>query len=413
MSEDENKPVWLIKGGTLIDGTGAPPVIDVDILIEGKNIKTIGKNLTAPAEDRVIDAKGKTVMPGLIDSHIHLWGGITGGMMEWLMRPPELNLIKAAFDARALLNAGYTTVKCCGGTAGLHLRDSSAEGTLKGVPRIVASGPWITQTFGHGDQHNLPTEYVDIRTTQHPAIFTSSLLADGVDECVKATRYAMRLGADFIKIHVSGGFISPRDKPTDVQFNLDEIKAIVDTAAQAGKYVTVHYQMSIPALRNAILGGVKTIDHALLTDDRSVEMAVDKGIIFVSTISVFNKSFELGNANAKMIAESYNRIHKSGAVFAAGSDNMCIGSSAGKNAKELGLLVKYCDISPMEAIIMTTKNGSQACFIGDRTGTIEAGKLADIIIVNGDPLADITILQDADKINVVMLEGKVEKWIKQ
>lgn len=412
MSEDEKKSVLLIKGGTLIDGTGAPPVRDCDVLIEGKNIKSVGKGITVPTKARVIEAKGKTIMPGLIDSHIHLWGGITGGMMEWIMRPPELVLIKAVFDAKAMLNAGYTTVKCCGSTAGLYLRDSVNEGTLKGVPRIVASGPWISQTFGHGDQHNLPSEYVDIRTTRHPGMLTSSLLADGVDECIKATRYAMRMGADFIKIHVSGGFISPKDKPTDVQFNLSEIKAIVDTAAQAGKYVTAHYQISIPALRNAILGGVKTIDHALLTDDSSVEMAVEKGVIFVSTISVFRKSLELGNANAKMITESYNRIHKAGAVFAVGSDNMCIGNSPAKNANELDLLVKYCTISPMEAIVMTTKNGAQACFIGDRTGTIEAGKLADIIIVNGDPLADIKVLQDADKIEIVMLEGNIEKHIK-
>lgn len=411
MTTGKKTSAILIKGGTLIDGTGAAAMKDTDVLIEGTIIKSIGRNIQFPAEVEVINAKGKTVMPGLIDSHIHLWGCIEGGMMEWIMRPLELGLLKASADAKAMLNAGFTTVKCCGSSNGLYLRDSAAEGTLKGVPRILASGHWISQTFGHGDQHHLPAEYVDMRTTRHRSIFTDALLADGVDECIKATRYALRQGADFIKIHVSGGFTSPRDKVTDVQFNVNEIKAIVDTAMQAGKYVTAHYQKSITALRNAILGGVKTIEHALLTDDESVKMAMEKDVIFVSTISVFRRSLELNNENAKLIIESYNRIHSSGAVFATGTDNMGIGDSAGKNATELELLVRYCDISPMDAIVMATKNGAHACFMGEKTGTIEEGKLADIVIVNGNPLEDIAILQNPNKIEMVMLEGNIEKGI--
>jgi imidazolonepropionase-like amidohydrolase len=279
------------------------------------------------------------------------------------------------------------------------------------VPRIIASGHWISQTFGHGDPHLLPTEYVDMRTTRHRSVVTSALLADGVDECIKATRYALRQGADFIKIHVSGGFTSPRDKVTDVQFNLSEIKAIVDTAMQAGKYVTAHYQKSIPSLRNAILGGVKTIEHALLTDDKSVEMAMEKDVIFVSTMSVFRRSLSMNNENAKLIIESYNRLHEYGAVFAAGTDNMGIADTAGKNAGELELMVQYLDLTPMDAIVTATKNGAKACFMGDKTGTIEKGKLADIIMVNGDPSKDITVLQNADKVEMVMLEGNIEKRV--
>jgi len=411
MTDSEKTNVILIKGGTLIDGTGVDVVKGADVLIEGKTIKNMGKNIAVPANAEVIDAVGKAVMPGLIDSHIHLWGCIEGGMQEWLMRPLELGLLKATNDAKAMLSAGYTMVKCCGSSNALHLRDSAAEGTLNGVPRILASGHWISQTFGHGDPHILPTEYVDMRTTRHRSILTSALLADGVNECIKATRYALRQGADFIKIHISGGFTSPRDKVTDVQFNLNEIKAIVDTAAHVGKYVTAHYQQSLTALSNAILGGVKTIEHAMLTNDELVNLAIQKGIIFVSTMSVFRRSLGLGNANAKMITESYNRIHKSGAIFAAGTDNMGIGDSAGKNAGELELMVQYLDLTPMDAIVTATKNGALACFMGDKTGTIEKGKLADIIVVNGDPLTNIAILQDPDKIVLVMLEGNVEKRI--
>ncbi|MBT3362383.1 MAG: amidohydrolase family protein [Chloroflexi bacterium] len=406
----DNKPnAVLIKGGTLIDGTGAAPIKNADVLIEGNSIKSVGNNIQTPAGVEVIAAKGKTIMPGLIDSHIHLWGSVAGGIQEWLTRPLELGLLKAANDAKAMLNAGFTTVKCCGSRNGLHLRNSAAEGTINGVPRIIASGHWICQTFGHGDPHILPTEYVDMRTTKHHSVFTDGLLADGVDECIKATRHALRAGADFVKIHVSGGFTSPLDKVTDVQFNLSEIKAISDTAMQVGKYVTAHYQKSIAALRNAILGGVKTIEHALLTDDKSVEMAMEKDCIFVSTIGVLRRSFENMTENAQLMMESYNRLTKAGATFAMGTDNMGIADTAGKNARELELLTHFCDISTMDAIVMATKNGAKACFMGDQAGTIEAGKLADIILVDGDPLKDITILQNADKIKMVMLEGKVKK----
>ena len=408
---EEKVNVVLIKGGTLIDGTGANAIEGVDVLVDGKAIKSVDKNIEAPPNAKVIDASGKTVMPGLIDSHIHLWGCVQGGMFEWMTRPLEMGLIKAISDARTMLNAGFTMVKCCGSSNGLHMRNSAAEGTLTGMPRILASGHWVSQTFGHGDAHILPAEYVDMRTTRHRSIFTSGLLADGVDECIKATRYALREGADFIKIHVSGGFTSPRDKVTDVQFNLSEIKAITDTAMQAGKYVTAHYQKSIAALRNAILGGVKTIEHALLTDDKSVEMAMEKDCVFVSTIGVMRMSFETMSENAQLMIESYNRLTKAGATFAMGTDNMGIADSAGKNSRELELLVQYCDISPMDAIVMATRNGAKACFMGDKTGTIEEGKLADIIVVNGDPSKDITILQNADKIEMVMLEGNVEKKV--
>jgi imidazolonepropionase-like amidohydrolase len=409
---DSNKPnSVLIKGGKLIDGTGAAPITGADVLVEGKSIKSVGKDIQAPADAITIDARSKTVMPGLIDSHVHLWGCMQGGIQEWLTRPLELSVIKAISDAKAMLNAGYTMVKCCGSSNALYLRESIAEGTLSGMPRILAAGYWVSQTFGHGDPHILPTEYVDIRTTKHRSVLTSTLLADGMSECIKATRYALRQGADFIKIHVSGGFTSPRDKVTDVQFNLDEIKAIVDTAAQVGKYVTAHYQKSLTALSNAILGGVKTIEHALLTNDELVDLAMEKDCVFVSTIGVMRRSFETMNENAQMMIESYNRLTKTGATFAMGTDNMGIADTAGKNSRELELLVKYCDISPMDAIVMATKNGAKACFMGDKTGTIEEGKLADVIIINGDPSKDITILQNADKIELVMLEGNVEKQL--
>jgi len=418
MAEAESK---VIKGGRLIDGTGREPVEGATVVIEGSKIKAVGKDVEIPKGAKVINAVEKTVMPGLIDSHIHHTGMKTDTMVEALVRPRELSLIKSIYDSKALLAAGFTTVKDCGGTNGVFLKKAVAEGTLTGLPRIVAAGHGLSQTYGHADIHFFPPEYADARTSKHTGRVGQGLICDGIPECIKATRYALRQGADFIKVCTTGGVISERDFPSDVQFNLDEIRAIVQTAAQVDKFVTAHCQNSRGA-KNSILGGIKTIDHANEINDEVVELAKENGVIFVSTLAILwvivDHGAEVGMApwavekakrQQELICESYKRIHRAGAILAAGTDY--VGSPMmplGKNAIELELLVKHCDFTPMDAMVAVTKNGAMACFMGDKTGTIEPGKFADIIIVDGDPLADIKILQNLDKIEMVMLEGKIE-----
>jgi len=409
MSENKKGHFKLIKGGTLIDGTGSDPIVNANVLIEGSTIKAVGKSIDIPPGTETIDATGMTVMPGLIDAHVHFRGTIKGGLFERMTNPLELGLIQSIGDAKKLLAAGYTTAKCCGSSNAPYLKQAAVEGILTGIPRIVAAGYWLSQTFGHADNPYLPVEYIDVRTTKHHVNSTNSLICDGVDECIKATRYALRSGADFIKINTTGGFSSKGDSPTDIQFNLDEIKAIVDTAAQAGKYVTAHCELSLKAAKQSIIGGVKTLDHALLTDDKVIELAMEKDVVFVSTTVVFENAIKAGrNAGVKCV-ESYKRMKKAGAPLATGTDVGMGPDGFGTNAKELEMLVKYCDYSPMDAIVAATGNGARACFMSDSTGTIELGKYADIIIVAGNPLEDITILQDNEKIATVMLEGKIEK----
>jgi imidazolonepropionase-like amidohydrolase len=415
--------IKVIKGGKLIDGTGGEPIENGTVIIEGSEIKAVGKYIDIPTGAEIIDATGKTILPGLIDSHIHYIGAKTDAIhFEGLVRPKELGLIKSIFDSRNCLAAGFTMCKDCGGMNGIFLKKAVAEGTLTGLPRIVAAGYSLTQTYGHSDSHYFPTECVDARTSRHfGTIGTKSLLCDGVDECIKATRYALRQGADFIKVMVTGGVMSQWDKPTDIQFNPDEIKAIVETAAQVDKFVTAHCQNSRGA-KNSILGGVKTIDHANEVNDEVVEMAKENNVIFVSSLAVMHATIDLGTevgaapwaiekakAQWDPMCESYKRIREHGAILAAGTDSLSSPMMPlGKNALELELLVKYCGFTPMEAIVAATRNGAMACFMGDRTGTIEPGKFADIVIVDGNPLADIKILQDIEKIKMVMLEGKVE-----
>ncbi|GAI10251.1 unnamed protein product, partial [marine sediment metagenome] len=202
MSEARKPEVKAIKCGRLIDGTGAEPVENATVVIVGSKIKAVGKDMDIPKGARVIDATGKTVMPGLIDSHVHHFGPKTGVLAETLIRPRELGLIKSIYDSKSALGAGFTTVKDCGGMNAVFLKKAVAEGTLSGLPRIIAAGPMLSQTYGHTDMHSFPLECVDMRTSRHGR---PSLLCDGVPECIKATRYALRQGADFIKVMTTGG----------------------------------------------------------------------------------------------------------------------------------------------------------------------------------------------------------------
>lgn len=417
----EEKKVMAIKGDTLIDGTGAEPVENAVAVIEGSKITAVGKaeDVEIPKEAEVIDATGKTMMPGLIDSHMHLMGMKTDNFIEETLIVPEgVKLLRAGNDAGLLLDAGFTTVKDCGGANAVYIKRAIAEGTLRG-PRILAAGYILTQTFGHADlTHFLPIEMSDVRTAHGKGI---ALICDGVEECTKAARYALREGADFIKVCTTGGVMSERDRPEHTQFTVDEIKAIVKVAHFAGAFVTAHCQ-GTEGMHNSIEGGIKTIDHAFYPDDEAIEMGKKKGVVFVPTLSIMKRinegGLEAGYPEWAVqksreawdnVVKNIARLREAGATLAAATD---FGGSKlmkmGTNALELELLVKHCGFTPMDAIVSATLNGAKACGLEDRIGTIEKGKLADIIIVDGDPLKDIKILQNLDRIKMVIKEGVIE-----
>jgi len=423
--------VKAIKGGKLIDGTGAEPVKNATVLIEGSKIKAVGKDIEVPRGAKVIDATGKTVMPGLIDSHIHYFGFLTSGFsgLEGIARPRELSLLKAIQDARNLLAAGFTMGRSTGGQNSVFLKAAVAEGTLSGMPRILSAGYPISQTGGNSDGRYLPLECADYRTSRHGTCLRSQALqCDGVDECIKATRYNFRQGADFIKTFATG----ETGLPDEFQLSVDEMKAIVEAAKGFGKIVTVHSENSV-GTKNAILAGIQCIEHAFDTNDEVIALAKERGTRFSSTITLrsymerevqmlpqkwgyvlpleqIKAAWEARRKRMVIREDSYKRIHKAGLVLASGTDcNTTPGMELGSNsATPLQVLVERCDFTPMEAIVAATKHGAMACFMEDQIGTIESGKFADIIVVDGDPLADIKLLQDAEKIKIVMLGGKVE-----
>jgi len=408
-----------IVGAALIDGTGRPPVEDAVILVEGDTIKTVGPAncVSVPAGAEKMDVSGMTVMPGLIDSHLHLAGMKTDRFLEErLVRPWPMGLIRSVNDVRALLEAGFTTIKDCGSRGGIYLRDSVKEGVIKG-PRILSAGPVLSQTFGHGDAHYLPIKWV--KDWSGPF---GGLICDGVDECRKAARLALRQGADFIKICASGGVLSQRDRPEHPQFTIEEIKAIVEEAAKVGTFVTAHCQ-GTQAMKNAIKAGVYTIDHAFYPDEEVVELARRRDVVFVPTLAIHRQIVEHGEEAGmppwgvkkaketwKEVVKNIRWLYEQGVTIAMGTD-FC-GSPLlkhGRNAVELENLVRFCGFSPIDAIVAATRNGAKACGLEDRTGTLEPGKLADLIIVDGDPVKDIRVLQDVDRVKLVMKEGVVEK----
>lgn len=423
--------VIAIKCGRLIDGTGAAPVEDVTLVISGTRIQSIARNGRIPRGAEVIDAGQSTVMPGLIDSHVHLWGIRSDhGLIEQFFRPLEVNVIKAIKDAKALLEAGFTTVRCMGGLPAVMLKLAKAEGSLEGIPRIVAAGHALSQTSTHGDTGFPCAACSDAKSVVHPPVIPGgNLVFDGVDGARKAVREAIKTGSDFIKIM---GLVEPRNpgpEPLLEEFDLQEIKAVVGAAAQAGVPVAAHAIGAWTAKR-AILAGVKTIEHAVSVDDEVLHLAKQRDVTVVTTLSTFyvlrdhpgevllipfdwtldrQSAAETWHYVFEAASQSY-RLARDGEVrVAAGTDfggNPLM--AMGNNAMELQLLVEHCSFSPLEAIVAATGNGAKACFVNHLTGTLEVGKSADLLVVDGDPLEDISLLRDKNRIRLVMLEGHVE-----
>ncbi|MEM2180482.1 MAG: amidohydrolase family protein [Nitrososphaeria archaeon] len=405
---------FAVKCGLLLDGTGKEPLHDAFVVVSNGKIESISKNVESSIE--IVDAGNYTVMPGLIDAHLHLAGHLTDKFVEEsIVTPYEIHLIKALYDIQDLLAAGYTTIRDCGSLQGPYLKMAVESGLTKG-PRIVTAGRVLTQTFGHGDEHYFPVEIVKLRSDYKLGF--GGILCDGVDECIKAARTAFREGADFIKICSTGGVMSQRDKPEDEQFTVDEIRAIVNEAKKVRSFVASHAQ-GAKGIKNALVAGVRTIEHGIYLDEEGAKMMIEQDAIMVPTLSIVHQLVSKGKEagtpewglrkSLEVIETHVKNVKKAksfGVKIATGTD--FIGSPMlkfGANAMELQLLVEKCDFTPMDAIVAATKNGADACGILDKTGTLEVGKYADMIAVKGNPLEDVKLLQKKENIKFVMKGG--------
>jgi imidazolonepropionase-like amidohydrolase len=407
---------FAVKCGLLLDGTGKNPLNDVFLVVNNGVIESISKTVDPSLE--VLDAGNYTVMPGLIDAHLHLAGHLTDKFVEEsIVTPYEIHLIKALYDIQDLLSSGYTTVRDCGSLQGPYLKMAVESGLTKG-PRIVTAGRVLTQTFGHGDEHYFPVEIVKLRSDYKLGF--GGILCDGVEECMKAARTVLREGADFIKICSTGGVMSQRDKPEDEQFTVEEIRAIVNEAKKVRTFVASHAQ-GAKGIKNALVAGVRTIEHGIYLDDEGAKMMIEQDAIMVPTLSIVHQLVSKGREagtpewglkkSLEVIDTHVKNVRKAkemGVKVATGTD--FIGSPMlkfGNNAMELQLLVEKCGFAPMEAIVAATKNGADACGLSSKTGTLEVGKLADMIAVQGNPLDDISLLQKKENIKFVMKGGVI------
>ncbi|MEM0297254.1 MAG: amidohydrolase family protein [Zestosphaera sp.] len=416
-----NSKTTVLTGLRIVDGTGSAPIENGVVVVEGRYVRDVGStgSVEVPREVEVIDLNGYTALPGLIDAHLHLTGLRSGDFIrESLLTPHEVLVARVIRDLESLLMAGFTTVCDAGGAIALGLRHAVAEGTIKG-PRIVAAGYALSQTFGHGDDHYLPLEYVDVRTSRLKPAF-GALICDGVDECRKAARYALREGADFIKIMASGGVLSEKDRPEYTQFTLDEIKAIVEEAEHANRFVHAHAQGS-KGIANALKGGVKVIAHGIYIDEEGIELAKERNAIIVPTFAIVDQIVRYGEElgtpkwgleKARAVYEDHLRnvrdAFRAGVKLATGTD-FAGGVKAlrhGDNAVELAIFVERLGMTPLEAITCATRNAAEAAGLEGLTGTIERGKLADIIITRENPLADVKTLLNRDNIVAVVKEGR-------
>mgnify|MGYP001772643309 CR=1 FL=1 len=404
----------------VFDSSGRQPFRGT-VIVKDKWIVDVGTRgeVEVPSDAELVDLKGAFLMPGLIDAHLHLTGSRSGRIEEDLLTPIGVFFARAVRDLEALAAAGFTTVVDAGSLTGLHLRDAVREGTVAG-PRVVAAGHVISQTFGHGDVHYLPVEWVDYRTTRKLTPFTS-LLCDGVDECRKAARFALREGADFIKVMASGGVLSQRDRPEYRQFTADEIRAIVDEAGAAGRWVHAHAEGKAGII-NAARAGVKVLAHCDLIDEEAAEEVIKAGSTCVPTMAIdyrlMSEGERLGVAEwglskirelAEVHLENVRRAYRLGVRLATGTDFTGGVGKHGENAEEVVIFVKKLGMSPAEALIAATRHAASAAGLEGVTGEVAKGRLADLIVVDGNPLDDINVIRDPVRIRLVMRDGLVLK----
>jgi imidazolonepropionase-like amidohydrolase len=403
----------IIHNGTLIDGRGGEPLPGASVLLENEKIVAVaaaGNPLQAELGAEKIDAAGGAILPGFIDAHVHITFQISK-LEEALNTPFSLRFFKTIGFLRSTLIAGITSVRDAGG-ADLGVKQAVEKGLVAG-PRLQISTAALGITGGHVDGWHLSGDTLGYFSS-YPGIPDG--LCDGVPEVRKKVREVLRAGADVVKICATGGVLSPTDHPEFTQFSPPELEAIVQEAAyRRGIKVMAHAQ-GAEGIKQAVRAGIHSIEHGIYLDDEAIELMLKRGTFLVPTLLAPVAVLELGEEGGMpeyglkkarevidIHRDSLRRAHEAGVKIAMGTDAGVM--AHGTNLRELGLMVD-AGMTPMEAIVATTKTAAECLGWHDRLGTIEAGKLADIIICQIDPLADIHALADNDNIWMVMQEGK-------
>jgi imidazolonepropionase-like amidohydrolase len=354
-----------------------------------------------------------TLLPGLTDAHVHV-GAVDVNILDQHREHPS-NLV-ALMMARILedtLHRGFTTVRDAGGTD-WSFKAAVERGIVEG-PRLLISDRPLSQTGGHGDWRRM-TE------TQDPEIFCPtagmrSVVCDGADEVRRAAREQLRLGADQIKVMASGGAMSPSDELSATQYTLEELRAAVEEAAAARTYVMAH-AYNDDSVRNCLKSGVRSIEHGNLIDEETARLIAESDVYLVPTLVTYEALSEEGRSYGvpavvirkidearELGIRALRFAYEAGAKIASGSD--LLGPLQDRKARELEIKTEV--MSPMESLLSATKINADLFGMGEEIGTIEEGKLADLLVVEGNPLEDIAVLQDPENLKLVMKGGWAAK----
>jgi imidazolonepropionase-like amidohydrolase len=399
-----------IKAGRLIDVTNGAVQENVTIVIRGDRIEAVGADVRVPQGAQLVDLSAETVMPGFIDMHTHITGDPTGGysdqeLHEW----PGYAAIVGVKNARKTLMAGFTTIRNVGSGewADIALRDGIAKGLVPG-PRVFAAAHSLGITGGHCDTNGYRP---DLRKEPGP----DEGIANGIADVQKAVRYQVKYGADVIKICATGGVLSAGDAVGVPQFTLEEMKAIVETAAFAERKVAAHAH-GLEGMKLAIQAGVASIEHGSMLDTETARMMKQRGTYLVPTRMAFEsvvkgaESGKLAPWSAKKALEIAPHAREALKIAVREGVNIAFGTDAGvfphgENADEFRLLVEG-GLTPMQALQTATINAARLLGQEKNLGQLKPGFFADIVAVRGDPLRDINLLK---KVQFVMKGGVIYK----
>ena len=392
-----------IRHALVIDGTGARPE-RATVVIENARISAVGAGgrIAIPKGATVIEGEGHALLPGLIDCHVHYCLDAGPDSLRSLEQDdPTVTAIKAVAHAHATLDGGITTVRDVGSRG--HISISVTRAIRAGIipgPRTLNAGLAICMTGGHA-------WFIGRQT-------------NGADDVVKAVQEQIQAGADLIKFIATGGVLTPGTSPGSAQLTPDELKAGVDEAARAGRRVAAHAH-GAEGMKNALRAGVQSIEHGTLLDDEAIALFLTHGTFLVPTLSAIQSGCEMGRqggmpdyAVEKSLAlgeeqkKTFRKAVQAGVRIAMGTDAGTPFNRHGRNAQELRRMVEF-GMTPMQAIEAATRSAATLLGLENEIGTIEAGKLADLILVRSNPLDDIALLQEPANIEWVVQGGQIVK----